>query len=180
VIRAIAEGQEVGYKARERESARARERARERERERGRPSVLPPSSFSLPLPLRSSFLFCLSLPRSNPLYVTPTAALWIFRLVDDMHRHTQVAICYDSALLNSERENRQQQLMARWGFRCGCPRCRATDDPADALLTAARLPPGPARRQLELEMQTCCAMAEHALNSAAHVLQTLARQDAPV
>jgi hypothetical protein len=102
------------------------------------------------------------------------------RMIRDVAEGQEVAICYDSALLSREREYRQQQLMARWGFRCGCPRCRTPDDPTDALLTAARLPAGPARSQLELEFHTCCGEAESAINTATNVLHALAEQDAQV
>ena len=99
------------------------------------------------------------------------------RMIRDVAEGQEVAICYDSALLSREREYRQQQLMARWGFRCGCPRCRTPDDPADALLTATRLPVG---LEMEIEFHTCCGEAESAINTATNVLHALAEQDAQV
>ena len=99
------------------------------------------------------------------------------RMIRDVAEGQEVAICYDSALLSREREYRQQQLMARWGFRCGCPRCRTPDDPAEALLTATRLPVG---LEMEIEFHTCCGEAESAINTATNVLHALAEQDAQV
>jgi hypothetical protein len=99
------------------------------------------------------------------------------RMIRDVAEGQELAICYDSALLSREREYRQQQLMARWGFRCGCPRCRTPDDPADALLTATRLPVG---LEMEIEFHTCCGEAESAINTATNVLHALAEQDAQV
>jgi hypothetical protein len=103
--------------------------------------------------------------RPNAAIGNPGGARAQVRAIRDVKEGQEVCICYDSSVFWLPAEKRRGELMRRWGFECGCPRCiKGSDDEVEGKMT--RIKSSADQDKVEMistELDRSEALVDHAL-----------------